>query len=318
MSRVPIVEEIHNPPVRAPARVNSFATHVIINIFYSSLRILARKKRTDDAQKLPECVIFQPRSIGLHRHRSRMLTKRPLPRVSGARATRRPIRLGTGGARAKFHRKQPLGVLNRGTEALGVEDVSTPSNSSRARRRTQKEVHGAVRTRAPSVRLTTTFATPRVIDVLALPSPCRPTLDTVERGRRQLTDEERIQLATVARYARHTGTVTMAELARVWKMSPKALYGIINRQRLTGSAAALRRTGPAHLLTDADEEVLAWLSEELDGNYTWDEMTKRFNEETGKEVSTMTVFRFCKTRATKTLKASSPALRLTLSPDKKV
>jgi hypothetical protein len=58
--------------------------------------------------------------------------------------------------------------------------------------------------------------------------------------------------------------------------------------------------------------------QELDGNYTWDEMTKRFNEETGKEVSTMTVFRFCKTRATKTLKASSPALRLTLSPDKKV
>ena len=47
-----------------------------------------------------------------HRHRSRMLTKRPLPRVSGTRATRRPIRPGKGGARAKFQRKQPLGVLN--------------------------------------------------------------------------------------------------------------------------------------------------------------------------------------------------------------
>ena len=52
-------------------------------------------------------------------------------------------------------------------------------------------------------------------------------------------------------------------------------------QRLTGSAAALRRTGPAHLLTAADEEVLAWLFEELDGNYTWCEMKERFNEETG-------------------------------------
>ena len=121
----------------------------------------------------------------------------------------------------------------------------------------EKEVHGAVRTRAPSVRLTTTFTTPRVIDVLALPSPCRPTLDTVERGRRQLTDEERIQLATAARFARHTGTVAMAELARVWKISPKALYDIINRQRFTGSAAALRSGGPAHLLTDADEKVLS-------------------------------------------------------------
>ena len=67
-----------------------------------------------------------------HRHRSRMLTKRPLPRVSGARAARQPIRPGMGGARAKFQRKQPLGVLNRGTGAPGVEDVSTPSNSNRA------------------------------------------------------------------------------------------------------------------------------------------------------------------------------------------
>ena len=50
------------------------------------------------------------------------------------------------------------------------------------------------------------------------------------------------------------------------------------------------------MLTDADESVLAWLSEELDGNYTWDEITKRFNEETGKEVSIATVFRFCKSR----------------------
>jgi predicted Zn-dependent protease with MMP-like domain len=42
--------------------------------------------------------------------------------------------------------------------------------------------------------------------------------------------------------------------------------------------------------------VLAELSEELDGEYTWEEMTERFNERTGKEVSTSTVFRFCKSR----------------------
>ena len=54
--------------------------------------------------------------------------------------------------------------------------------------------------------------------------------------------------------------------------------------------------GPAHLLGDADETVLAELSEELDGQYTWEEITERFNEKTGQEVSTMTVFRFCKSR----------------------
>jgi hypothetical protein len=56
-----------------------------------------------------------------------------------------------------------------------------------------------------------------------------PVLATVERGRRQLTDEERTQLATAARVARHTGTVSIRDLARVWRVSPKALYDIIDR-----------------------------------------------------------------------------------------
>ena len=88
----------------------------------------------------------------------------------------------------------------------------------------------------------------------------------------------------------------MKEMARAWKISPKALYDIINRQRETGSAAALPRSGRPSALTDADETVLAELSEELDGEYTWEEITERFNEKTGKNVSTMTVYRFCKNR----------------------
>ena len=88
----------------------------------------------------------------------------------------------------------------------------------------------------------------------------------------------------------------MKELARAWKISPQSLYDIINRQRLTGSAAALPRSGRPSVLTDADETVLAELSEELDGDYTWKEITERFNEKRGQEVGTMTVFRFCKSR----------------------
>ena len=37
-----------------------------------------------------------------HRHRTKMLTKRALPRVSGARATRRPALPGMGAARVKY------------------------------------------------------------------------------------------------------------------------------------------------------------------------------------------------------------------------
>jgi len=197
---------------------------------------------------------------------------------------------------AKSRRKRPPRKLNRDTEAPGVEDVSTPAISKRARRRTQKEVHGSVRTRPTSTRLMTASKTRSVMSSHALPSPCRPTLATVERGRRRLTDGERTQLATAARFARHTGTPSMKELARAWRISSQSLYDIIDRQRLTGSAAALRRTGPAHLLGDADETVLAELSEELDGAYTWEEITERFNEKTGKNVSTMTVYRFCRSR----------------------
>ena len=136
-----------------------------------------------------------------HRHRSKMLTKRALPRVSGARAARRPTRPGMGAARAKSQRDRPLRALNRGTGAPGVGDVSTPSNPNRKRRRTQEEVHGAVRTRPASGRLTAALKTPRVMTSRALPSPCKPALATVERGSRQLTDEERTQSSRLAQSA---------------------------------------------------------------------------------------------------------------------
>jgi len=169
---------------------------------------------------------------------------------------------------AKSRRKRPLRELNRDTEAPGVEDVSTPAISKRARRRTQKEVHGSVRTRPTSTRLMTASKTRSVMSSHALPGPCRPTLATVERGRRRLTDGERTQLAIAARFARHTGTPSMKEMARAWRISPKGLYDIINRQRETGSAATLPRSGRPSVLTDADATVLAGLSEELDGEYT--------------------------------------------------
>jgi ribose 1,5-bisphosphokinase PhnN len=50
------------------------------------------------------------------------------------------------------------------------------------------------------------------------------------------------------------------------------------------------------MLTDADAAVLAELSEERDGEYTWEEITERFNKKTEKEVSKANVFRFCNSR----------------------
>ena len=67
-----------------------------------------------------------------HRHRSKMLTKRALPRVSGARAARRPTRPGMGAARAKSQRDRSLRALNRGTGAPGVGDVDAIEFKSQA------------------------------------------------------------------------------------------------------------------------------------------------------------------------------------------
>ena len=82
--------------------------------------------------------------------------------------------------------------------------------------------------------------------------------------------------------------MSIKELASVWKISPAAVYDIINRQHEAGSAAALPRSGRPNIMTDADEAVLNRLSEELYGDYTWSEITKHFNEETGKDVGKMT------------------------------
>jgi len=142
-----------------------------------------------------------------NRHRSKMLTKRPLPRVSGARAARPPIRPGMGGARAKSQRKRPLRVLNRSTGAPGVEDVSTPPNSNRARRRTQKEVHGVVRTRPTSARLTMATKTPRVMtsraeSVQAHARHCRAR-KTTTHGRREDTACDRGSFRAAYWHAEH-------------------------------------------------------------------------------------------------------------------
>ena len=125
-------------------------------------------------------------SLRPYGHRSKMLTKHPLPHVSGACAACRSTRPGVGGARTKSQREWPIRVLNQGIGSPGVGDVSTPSKSKRARRRTQKEVHSAVRTRLSSVRRTAALKTPVVLNSRVFPNPQRPTLATVARDCRTL------------------------------------------------------------------------------------------------------------------------------------
>ena len=229
-----------------------------------------------------------------HRHRSKMLTKHPLPHVSGARAARRPTRPAMGGARAKSYGERPLRVLNRRTGAPGVGDVSTPSNSNRARRRTQKEVHGAVRTRPASERLRNSEKTTSCIHLGPLTSPFKAARRVQERQGQHLSDEDRVAFANLAHVSVKLGLMGMTELCRRWGITPTHGYRILARYREEQSVATRPRSGRPRALDAADLRTLERISEEAGGYVTWEGFAEKFNEETGKNVCAKTVYNCCK------------------------
>ena len=195
----------------------------------------------------------------------------------------RPTRPGTSDAHAKSRRKRPLHFVD--TSDFESRQTADAKGGPRLRQDATDE-----RTPDDGVKNTRRDDLPSVAESVQAYAGHGRARKMPTHGWRE--DTARHGSSFCAAYRE----VSIKELARAWRISPKALYDIINRQRSTESAAALRRPGPAHLLTDADAAVLAELSEELDGEYTWEEMTERFNKKTGKNVSKMTVFRFCKSR----------------------
>jgi hypothetical protein len=101
----------------------------------------------------------------------------------------------------------------------------------------------------------------------ALSSPCKPRLVVVER-RSGNSSIERAQLATTSRFARHTWTVSVAELTRASKISRNAVRDIVKNASTADGAAALPRLGRQNTLVDADKAVHAELSEEPDRSQT--------------------------------------------------
>ena len=228
------------------------------------------------------------------RHRTKMLTKHPLPRVRGARAARRPARPGMEAARAKSQRDRPLRVLNQGTGTPGVGAVSTPSNSNRARRRTQKEVHGAVRKRPASERLRNSEKTTSCIHLGPLTSPFKAPRRVQERQGQHLSDEDRVAFAKLAHVSVKLGLMGMTELCRRWGVTPTHGYRILARYREEQSVATRPRSGRPRALDAADLRTLERISEEAGGYVTWEGFAEKLNEETGKNVCAKTVYNCCK------------------------
>ena len=94
-----------------------------------------------------------------------------------------------GGAHAKSQNERPLRVLNRGTGAPDVREVSTPSNANRTRRRTQKEVGSAVGTRPTGESLSSEKTTSRTHSN-PLMSPFKPLRRIRERQGQNLSVED--------------------------------------------------------------------------------------------------------------------------------
>ena len=202
----------------------------------------------------------------------------------------------------------PLGVLNRGTERRGSDEERTPSSSNRARRRTKLEVHGDARTRPESERLRKRKETPSRTVLGPLLSPFKAPSGVRARDGRELSDTERAAFAKCVHFAQRCGQASVADVCKEWGISKSHGYRILNRWRTEESVQSRPRSGRPRALTQEDMKMLESLSEEVKGYFTWESITKRFTERTGKRVSCTTVFNSCKH-----LDASAPRRRTTTS-----
>ena len=189
----------------------------------------------------------------------------------------------------------PLGVLNRGTERRGSDEERTPSSSNRARRRTKLEVHGDARTRPESERLRKRKETPSRTFLGPLLSPFKAPSGVRARDGRELSDTERAAFAKCVHFAQRCGQASVADVCKEWGISKSHGYRILNRWRTEESVQSRPRSGRPRALTQEDMKMLESLSEEVKGYFTWESITKRFTERTGKRVSCTTVFNSCKT-----------------------
>jgi len=188
----------------------------------------------------------------------------------------------------------PLGVLNRGAERPGAEEERTPSSSNRARRRTKLEVHGAARTRPVSERLRKREKTSSRTPLGPLLSPFKAPRDMQAREGRHLSEVDRALFAKTAHFATKNKHVTMRDLCSEWGLSKTQGYDILRRWRSEENVATRSRSGRPHALTLEDMKTLERLSDEVKGYFTWESITKRFTEETGKCVAYKTVYNSCK------------------------
>ena len=168
----------------------------------------------------------------------------------------------------KSQRDRPLRVLYRGTRAPGVGDVSTPSNSNRAPRRTRKEVHGAVRTRPTSERLRNIEKITSFVHLDPLTSPFKAPRRVQERQGQHLIDEDRVAFAKLAHVSVKLGLMGMTELCQCWGITPTHGYRILSRNREEQSVATRPRSGRPRALDAADLRTLQRISEEGGGYVT--------------------------------------------------
>ena len=220
----------------------------------------------------------------------------------------RPARQATPSVHAKSQSKRTLGALNRGDCTPSVEDVSTPAISNRARRRTQKEVHGSVRTRPTSERLQNSEKPLTRTPLGILTSPFKVPRRVQEREGKHMSDEDRVAFAKLAHLSDNMGVMSMTELCRRWGISTTHGYKVLARYREEESVAARPRSGRPRVLDDEDLNTPAHIADKAGGYVTWEGFAEKFNKETGKNVCAKTVYNSCKEAGWRTAPSMSSSL----------
>ena len=158
------------------------------------------------------------------------------------------------------------------------------------------EVHGDARTRPASERLRKREKTCSRTPLGPLLSPFKTPSGVREREGRILRDTERVAFAKCVHFAVRCGHASVADVCEEWGVNKSHGCMILDWWRTEENVATRPKSGRPHALTAAHLKTLDCLLE-VRGYFTWESITKRFTEETGKNVCHESVHNACKSAA---------------------
>ena len=121
-----------------------------------------------------------------------------------------------------------------------------------------------------------------------------PPVSVLNRGDRQLTDEEAAQVARVALFAKRERVMSLGDLCDRWRLSRSQGYELLEKWKENGHARRTTRSGRPKVITPRLEEILVNIGDEKEGRLNFAEPTFALNKREGTTIDVETVRRYRK------------------------